>query len=124
MHAAGAETDEGRGKTCLNEPMVITSLQKGAVVTKSLKRRPRCAGRKRLQRIMQGLRVTAAKAHYDLLLAITSAQPTLAAAYLATASLSLEPRPSLKWWAGVSVVGSVIQHASRLPLPFMEQALR
>lgn len=69
---------------------------------------------------MQGLRVTASKAHYDLLLAITAAQPTLAAAYLSGASLNLEPRPSLKWWAGVSAIGKIIQHASQLPLPFQE----
>ena len=77
-----------------------------------------------MQRFMQGLRVTAAKAHYDLLLAIAAAQPMLAAAYLATSCLSLEPRPSLIWWAGVSLLSSVIQHASRLPLPFVEQAQR
>ncbi|CAL8471989.1 g11531 [Coccomyxa elongata] len=81
-------------------------------------------GRKRLQRFMLGLRVMATKAHYDLLLAITAAQPTLAATYLANASLSLEPRPSLKWWAGVSCLGNVIQRASQIPLPFLEQAQR
>lgn len=82
------------------------------------------AGRKRLQRFMLGLRVLTTKAHYDLLLAITAAQPTLAASYLANASLSLEPRPSLKWWAGVSCLGNVIQRASQIPLPFLEQAQR
>ena len=82
------------------------------------------AGRKRLQRFMLGLRVTATQAHYDLLLAITAAQPVLAATYLSNASLSLEPRPSLKWWAGVSCLGGIIQRASHLPLPFLEQAQR
>lgn len=73
---------------------------------------------------MLGLRVTATKAHYDLLMSITAAQPTLAATYLANASLSLEPRPSLKWWAGVSCLGNIIQRASHMPLPFLEQAQR
>ncbi len=68
--------------------------------------------------------MTAAKAHYDLLLAITAAQPTLAAAYLVNNSLSLEPRPSLRWWAGVSVISSVLQQASLVPLPYAEQARR
>ncbi|BDA47572.1 probable nucleolar pre-ribosomal-associated protein 1 at C-terminar half [Coccomyxa sp. Obi] len=81
-------------------------------------------GRKRLQRFMLGLRVMATKAHYDLLLAITAAQPTLAATYLANAGLSLEPRPSLKWWAGVSCLGNIIERASQIPLPFLEQAQR
>ena len=106
----------------MHEPKSAAGLQKfsmGCVQNWSW-----CAGRKRLQRFLQGLRVTTAKAHYDLLLTMTAAQPTLAAAYLVNNSLSLEPRPSLRWWAGVSLVGSVIQQASQVPLPYAEQARR
>lgn len=81
-------------------------------------------GDRRLQRFLQGLKPTSSAAHYDLLLAVTAAQPALAAAYLGAAQLPLEPRPALRWWAGMSLIGRLVQQASALQPPFLEQARR
>ena len=72
-----------------------------------------------MQRLLQGLRPSVSRAHYDLLLAVTGAQPRLAAAYLAGAQAALEPKASLRWWAGISLTGHLICQASSLPLPFL-----
>lgn len=84
------------------------------------------AGSRRLQRFLQSLQVTAHKAHYDLLLAIAEQKPRLAAGYLSAGAtpFSLEPRPGLRWWAGMSLVGRLVKHASQLPLPFLQLAQR
>jgi hypothetical protein len=82
------------------------------------------AGRRRLHRFLQGLKATSSAAAHDLLLTVTAAQPKLAAAYLGSAPLLLEPRPSLRWWAGMSLTAHLVQQAAALPLPFAEQACR
>ena len=77
-----------------------------------------------MQRLLQGLKPTTSRAHYDLLLAVTGGQPRLAAAYLAGTAAALEPKASLRWWAGVTLTGRLVSQASALPLPFLRLAER
>ena len=62
-----------------------------------------------MQRLLQALKVTSSGAHYDLLLSVARQRPDLASAYVASCQLSLEPKPGLKWLAGMSLLGSLIQ---------------
>ena len=60
-------------------------------------------------RLLQTLKVTSSGAHYDLLLSVARQRPDLASAYLLSCSLSLDPKPGLRWLAGSSLLGSLIQ---------------
>ena len=60
-------------------------------------------------RLLQMLKVTSSGAHYDLLISVARQRPDLASAYLASCQLSLDPKHGLKWLAGSSVLGSLIQ---------------
>ena len=60
-------------------------------------------------RLLQGLKATSVPAHYDLLLSIARLRPDLNSIYLASCQLSPDPQPGLKWLAGMSLLGSMIQ---------------
>ena len=77
-----------------------------------------CAGKRRVLRLLQALKVTSVPAHYDLLLSIARVRPDLASIYLASCQLSLDPQPGLKWLAGMSLLGSMIQLC---PVPEFEK---
>ena len=60
-------------------------------------------------RLLHTLKVTSLGAHYDLLLSVARQRPDVASAYLASCPLSLDPKPGLRWMAGSSILGSLIQ---------------
>jgi hypothetical protein len=82
------------------------------------------AGRGRLLRLLQKLRVTETPAHQRLLLAATERSPSLAIAYLGACPLRLEPAQSMRWLAGTAVIGRVVEHAAAGPNLFLDFALR
>ena len=67
------------------------------------------AGGRRVLRLLQTLKVASLGAHYDLLLSIARQRPNLASAYLVSCQLGMDPKPSLKWLASMSVLGSLMQ---------------
>ena len=67
------------------------------------------AGGRRVLRLLQTLKAASSGAHYDLLLSIAWQRPDLASAYLVSCQLGMDPKPSLKWLASMSVLGTLIQ---------------
>ena len=68
-------------------------------------------------RLLQTLKLASSGAHYDLLLSIARQRPHLASAYLVSCQLGMDPKPSLKWLASMSVLGSLIQLSPVIDFP-------
>lgn len=74
---------------------------------------------------MHKLQVTELDQHAELLLLIGAASPTMAADYLSSCTLNVEPKEaSARWVVSMTLIGQLIDHAAKLPLDFLEQACR
>lgn len=67
---------------------------------------------------MRGLRPTESVNHARLLLEATAADPSLASAFLALDQNPLEPTPSGRWLAAMSVMAAVVERAAVVGPPF------
>ena len=77
------------------------------------------AGQARLSRLLHKLKVTEVDRHAELLLAVTAASPAMAADYLSSCALNLEPKASSsKWLVGMTLVGQLVQAAAKASDPF------
>lgn len=79
----------------------------------------RSVGERRILRLLHRLHYTEVFRHTQIIEQITAAQPDIAAAFLGTASVSLEPRLETRWVAGMTVVGKIIQEAARARSPLL-----
>ena len=77
------------------------------------------AGGRRVLRLLQTLKIASSGAHYDVLLSIARQWPDLASAFLVSCQLGMDPKPSLKWLASMSVLGSLIQLSPDVDLPVL-----
>ena len=83
------------------------------------------AGQARLLRLLHKLKVTEVQRHAELLLAVCAASPSLAADWLTTRSLALEPKGgSSRWLVAMTLVGQVIADAATTSNPFDELITR
>lgn len=72
-------------------------------------------------RLLHKLKVTEMDRHAEVLLAVTAASPAMAADYLTSCSLTLEPKASSsRWLVGMTLVGQVAQAAGKAADPFQE----
>ena len=77
------------------------------------------AGQARLSRLLHKLKVTEIDRHAELLLAVASASPAMAADYLSSCVLNLEPKASSsRWLVGMTLVGQLVQAAAKASEPF------
>ncbi len=78
-------------------------------------------GQARLLRLLHKLKVTEVTRHAELLLAVSAAFPFMAADYLTSCSLNLEPKASSsRWLVGMTLVGQLVQAAAQAVDPFQE----
>ncbi len=74
---------------------------------------------------MHKLRVTELDQHAQLLLLVGAASPVMAADYLSSCSLNLEPKEaSAKWLVSMTLVGQMIEFASKVPTTYLQQTSR
>ena len=83
------------------------------------------AGQARLLRLLHKLKVTQVDRHAAVLLAVTNASPAMAADYLSSCQLNLEPKSSSsKWLVAMTLVGQLIQAAAQGDPPFQDAVER
>ena len=77
------------------------------------------AGQARLSRLLHKLKVTEVDSHAELLLAMAAASPAMAADYLSSCMLNLEPKASSsRWLVGMTLVAQLVQAAAKASDPF------
>ena len=101
-----------------NVPPVATTVCSSKTV-------PCIAGPARFLRLLHKLRVTEVDQHAQLLLAVGAASPSMAADYLSSCSLNLEPKEaSVRWLISMKLIGQMVECASEAPAEFLLQANR
>ena len=70
------------------------------------------AGRRRLLRLLQRLQATDSQRHAQLLLAATERDAALAAAFLGSIPWPLDPSPTTRWLAAMTLTGRIVEHAA------------
>ncbi|KAA6426422.1 MAG: hypothetical protein FRX49_03533 [Trebouxia sp. A1-2] len=79
------------------------------------------AGQARFHRLLHKLKVTEVERHAELLLAVAAASPAMAADYLSSCALNMEPKASSsRWLVGMTVVGQLVQAAAKAADPFQQ----
>lgn len=77
------------------------------------------AGQARLLRLLHKLKVTEVDRHAELLLGVCAASPAMAADYLSSCSLALDPKAgSSRWLVAMTLLGQVVQAAAKVTNPF------